>query len=237
MANTRVDLDQNTNATWNVLEAMRIQRVPSIAFSSTAAIYGEPAVFPTPEDYMPMQTALYGASKLAGEAMIQAYCEYFGMRCFLFRFVSWIGARYTHGVIFDFLCKLQANPRELEVLGNGLQRKSYLDVVDGVSGIFYAIEHAREQKNVFNLGHDEIMNVLDLARIVTREAGLDNVRLRCTGGERGWVGDAPFVHLDTTRLKSLGWRPQVSIEQGIIHTVHYLLSHPGVLERRKTAAR
>jgi UDP-glucose 4-epimerase len=229
---TRIDLEQNTIATWNVLEAMRVNDVRQIAFSSSATMYGEPDVFPTPESYAPLQTSLYGASKLAGEAMIEAYSEYFGITCYIFRFVSWIGARYTHGVIFDFIKKLQANGRTLEILGDGKQRKSYLDVTDGCSGIFYAIQHAKDRKNIFNLGHDEIMNVLDLADIVVQELGLKGVQYRTTGGERGWLGDSPFVHLDTTNLKALGWRPKVSIEQGIRNTVRYLQAHSRVLEKR-----
>ena len=230
---TRVDLEQNTIATWNVLEATRINKIGHIAFASSATVYGEPDVFPTPESYAPLQTSLYGASKLAGEAMIQAYCEYFGTACYIFRFVSWIGERYTHGVIFDFVEKLRANTQMLEVLGDGQQRKSYLDVTDGVSGIFYAIQHAKERKNIFNLGHDQFMNVLDLAEIVVAELGLKGVRYRTTGGERGWLGDSPFVHLDTSKLKALGWRPQVSIEQGIRNTVRYLQAHPQVREKRR----
>jgi UDP-glucose 4-epimerase len=229
---TRIDLEQNTIATWNVLEAMRVNDVRQIAFSSSATMYGEPDVFPTPESYAPLQTSLYGASKLAGEAMIEAYSEYFGITCYIFRFVSWIGARYTHGVIFDFIKKLRANGQMLEILGDGKQRKSYLDVTDGCSGIFHAIQYAKERKNIFNLGHDEIMNVLDLADIVVQELGLKGVQYRITGGERGWLGDSPFVHLDTTKLKALGWQPKVSIEKGIRNTVRYLQAHPRVLEKR-----
>jgi UDP-glucose 4-epimerase len=232
---TRVDLEQNTIATWNVLEAMRLNNIKHIVFASSATVYGEPQVFPTPERYAPVQTSLYGASKLAGEAMIQAYSEYFGIACYIFRFVSWIGERYTHGVIFDFVEKLRADPEALEVLGDGKQRKSYLDVTDGVNGIFHALQHAGERKNVFNLGHDEFMNVLDLADIVVAELGLKNVRYRTTGGERGWLGDSPFVHLDTGKLKALGWKPQISIEQGIRNTVRYLRAHPRLLEKRSLA--
>lgn len=233
MLNTRIDLEQNTLATWNVMEAMRINMTPRVVFASSAVIYGEPSVFPTPEDYMPTQTALYGASKLAGEAIIQAYSEYFGIICYIFRFVSWIGERYTHGVIFDFLAKLSRNHEELEVLGDGMQCKSYLDVMDGVNGVFYAIEHAKEEKNVFNLGHDDYMNVLQLADTVTEELGLGKVRYRTTGGKRGWAGDAPFVHLDTAKLKALGWRPHVSIEQGIRNSVRYLKQHPELFDQRR----
>jgi UDP-glucose 4-epimerase len=230
---TRVDFEQNTRGTWNVLEAMRINNVHHIAFSSSAAVYGEPDLFPTPETYAPTQTSLYGASKYAGEAMIQAYSEYFGITCYIFRFVSWIGERYTHGVIFDFMKKLRQNPARLDILGNGKQRKSYLDVTDGVDGIFYVIQHASAGKNVYNLGHDESMNVLDLARIVVQELGLEHVEFHTAGGERGWLGDSPFVQLDTWRLKGLGWDPKVSIEQGIRNTVRYLNAHPQVLEERK----
>ena len=229
---TRVDLEQNTIATWKVLEAMRINEIRRIAFASSATVYGEPDVFPTPESYAPLQTSLYGASKLAGEAMLQAYSEYFGITCYIFRFVSWIGERYTHGVIFDFIKKLRANAQVLEILGDGKQRKSYLDVIDGVNGIFYAVQHAKERKNLFNLGHDEFMNVLDLAHIIIEELGLTDVRYCTTGGERGWLGDSPFVHLDTTKLKALGWQPQVSIEQGIRNTVRYLQAHSRVTEKR-----
>ncbi|MEK6921012.1 MAG: NAD-dependent epimerase/dehydratase family protein, partial [Nanoarchaeota archaeon] len=178
-----------------------------------------------------IQTSLYGASKLAGEAMIQAYCEYYEMQCFIFRFVSWIGERYTHGVIFDFMKKLQKNNKELEVLGDGNQKKSYLYVGDGVDGIFFAIEHFKEQKNIFNLGHTEFMNVLKLADIICEELELKNVQYKCAGGARGWKGDSPLVHLDITKLQKLGWSPKTSIEEGIRKTVRYLKQHPEALER------
>ena len=231
--NPRIDLEQNTIATWNVLEAMRHNGVKRLMFASSATVYGEPAIFPTPEAYAPLQTSLYGASKYAGEAMIQAYGEYYGIRSWTFRFVSWIGERYTHGVIFDFMKKLIADPAELEVLGNGEQKKSYLDVRDGVDGILFAIRHLKGRKNIVNLGHYDWMNVLELARVVTDEMGLRGVRLRTTGGERGWLGDAPFVHLDTTQLKAIGWAPRTSIEEGIRSTVRYLKANPHVLDRRK----
>ena len=234
---TRVDLDQNVIATWNVLDAMRATGVKSLVFASSAVVYGEPDVFPTPEAIPVVQTSLYGASKLAGEAMAQAYTEYFGIRTVSFRFVSWIGPRYSHGVVFDFMKKLRHNPRELEVLGDGAQRKSYLDVRDGVSGVFLALERAPGPKSVFNLGHDDFLNVLDVARIVTEELGLRDVKLRTTGGVRGWIGDSPFVHLDTTQIKGLGWRPTIPIPDSIRATVRYLVAHPELFEVREAAAR
>lgn len=228
----RLDLEQNTIATWNVLEAMALNEVKHLGFASSATVYGEPKLFPTQEGVPLVQTSLYGASKLCGEAMIQAYSEYFGINTNAFRFVSWTGERYSHGVVFDFLKKLQANPKELEILGNGKQRKSYLDVTDGVNGILMALERSPEQKATYNLGHDDFMNVLDLADIVCDEAGFSDVKYRTTGGARGWVGDSPFVHLDTTSLKSLGWTAKVNIEQSIRQTVKYLLQNPNLLEIR-----
>jgi UDP-glucose 4-epimerase len=231
--NTWVDVEQNTLATWNVLEAMRKNEVRGLAFASSATIYGEPTVFPTPETYAPLQTSLYGASKYAGEAMIQAYCEYFGVRSFVYRFVSWIGERYTHGVVFDILKKLAADPNRLPLLGDGTQQKSYLYVKDGVRGILTGIDRATENKNIFNLGHDQFMNVTELVRVVLEEAGTPEVKLEFAGGKRGWVGDSPLVHLDTTRLKALGWKPETSIEEGIRRTVRYLLQNRQLLVARQ----
>lgn len=231
--NTWVDVEQNTLATWNVLEAMRKNEVRGLAFASSATIYGEPTVFPTPETYAPLQTSLYGASKYAGEAMIQAYCEYFGVRSFVYRFVSWIGERYTHGVVFDILKKLAADPNRLPLLGDGTQQKSYLYVKDGVRGILTGIDCATENKNIFNLGHDQFMNVTELVRVVLDEAGTPDVKLEFAGGKRGWVGDSPLVHLDTARLKALGWKPETSIEEGIRRTVRYLLQNRQLLVARQ----
>lgn len=233
IANTRTDLEQNTIGTWNVLEAARLAGIKTIVFASSATIYGEPVVFPTPEDTPLIQTSLYGASKLAGEAMIHAYSEYFGIRSIVFRFVSWIGPRYSHGVVFDFIKKLRSNPNQLEILGDGKQVKSYLDVRDGVSGIFCAIENFRGMKGVFNLGHDEFIDVLNLARIVISEMGLKDVRLLASGGTRGWVGDSPLVHLDTSRMKAFGWSPRISINEGVRATARFLLKNPGLLDRRR----
>src|SRR5262249_54570563 len=129
----RRDLEQNTIATFNVLEAMRANGIAKIAFSSTGSVYGEAKTIPTPEDApCPVQTSLYGASKIAGEGLISAYCEGFGFQGWIFRFVSVLGPRYTHGHVFDFFRKLSADPTRLEVLGNGTQRKSYMHVNDCV---------------------------------------------------------------------------------------------------------
>jgi UDP-glucose 4-epimerase len=230
--NTRIDLEQNTIATWNVCEAARKAGVRGLAFASSATVYGEPDVFPTPETYAPLQTSLYGASKYAGEAMIQAYCEYFELECFIYRFVSWIGERYSHGVVFDLMKKLRADPTRLHLLGDGTQRKSYLYVKDGVSGVMTGIAKATQRKNIFNLGHDYFLTVNELTGIILSEMGLKDVRLEYAGGVRGWLGDSPLVQLDTAKIKALGWSPQTSIEAGIRHTVRFLQAHPQILTGR-----
>ena len=229
--NPRVDLEQNTLATWNALEAARANGVKGFAFASSSAVYGEPDVFPTPENYAALQTSLYGASKYAGEAMIQAYGEYYNLRSFAFRFVSWIGERYTHGIIFDILKKLQGDPNRLPLLGDGTQKKSYLYVKDGVSGVMRGIEKGTAQKNIFNLGHDYFIPVVEVVKIVLDELKMNDVKLEFAGGQRGWLGDSPLVQLDTSKIKSLGWKPETSIEEGIRRTVRYLKQNPQLLQR------
>ncbi len=229
---TRIDLEQNTVGTWNVLEASRVAGVRDFVFASSATVYGEPSVFPTPERYAPLQTSLYGASKLACEGMIQAFSEYFGLRSLVFRFVSWVGERYSHGVVVDFVRKLRTSPQTLEILGDGRQRKSYLHVLDGLAGVFAAVERSTARTAVFNLGHHDFMPVTEVATIVASEMGLSDVEWCFTGGARGWVGDSPFVHLDTTAIRGLGWEPRISIDEGIRRTVRHLLKNPQVLDVR-----
>lgn len=216
---TRLDLEQNTIATWNVLESMKDNGAQTLVFASSATVYGEPTIFPTPEDHPLVQTSLYGASKLAGEAMIQAYAEYFGLRTLVFRFVSCLGPRYGHGVVIDFLRKLRADPRRLSILGDGFQKKSYLDVRDAVAGIFHALSADTAAKAVYNLGHDQWLTVREVARILLDELGLENVRLETESAPRGWLGDSPFVHLDLARIQALGWKARITIETSIRETV------------------
>ena len=226
------DLQQNTIGTFNVLEAMRANGVSRVVFSSTGSIYGEPDLFPTPENApFPIQTSLYGASKLAGEALIQAYCEGFGFQGYIFRFVSILGDRYSHGHVFDFYRQLRQNPNELTVLGNGEQRKSYLHVQDCVDAILVALQEARGRINVFNLGTDEYCRVRESIGWIAGELGLDPT-LVYTGGERGWIGDSPFIFLDCGRIRSLGWAPKVSIREGVVLTLRYLRANPWLLEAR-----
>jgi UDP-glucose 4-epimerase len=224
------DLQQNTVATFRVLEAMRATGVKRIAFSSTGSIYGEPTVFPTPEEApFPVQTSLYGASKLACEGMISAYCEGFGFSAWIFRFVSILGERYTHGHVFDFFQRLQADPRTLHVLGNGGQRKSYLYVQDCIDAIFTALERSPGKAAVFNLGTDEYCTVNDSIGWITKALGI-SPGLTYTGGARGWIGDSPFIFLDCARIRGLGWAPKLSIQQGIIRTLDYLRANPWLFD-------
>jgi UDP-glucose 4-epimerase len=229
----RRDLEQNTIATHNVLEAMRRNDVKKIAFSSTGSVYGEPKAHPTPEYApFPIQTSLYAASKLAGEGLIQAYCEGFGFTGYIFRFVSVLGERYTHGHVFDFCRKLMADPTRLEILGNGRQRKSYMYVQDCLDAMLLAVEKCRDKVNMLNLGVDGHTEVNDSVATITRKMGL-SPRLEYTGGERGWVGDSPFIWLDTKRIADLGWKPKVGIQEGVALTLDWLLANKWVFENRK----
>jgi UDP-glucose 4-epimerase len=226
------DLKQNTIATFNVLEAMRLEGIRQIAFTSTGSVYGEPEVFPTPEDApFPLQTSLYGAAKLAGEGLIQAFCEGFGFRGWIFRLVSLLGERYSHGHIFDFYRSLCADPGQLRVLGNGQQRKSYLYVQDCLDAILLAIAKAPAKVNVYNLGTDEYCRVDDSIGWISRELGVSPER-QYAGGERGWIGDNPFIFLDCRKIRALGWAPKVTIQQGVVATVRYLQSNPWLFEER-----
>jgi UDP-glucose 4-epimerase len=228
----RKDLEQNTIATYNVLEAMRANGVRRIAFSSTGSIYGEPDVFPTPETApFPVQTSLYGASKLAGEGLIAAYSAGFGFQAYIFRFVSILGERYTHGHVFDFYRKLLQNPREIEVLGNGKQRKSYLYVQDCVDAIMTVIAKANAPVNIYNLGTAEYCEVSDSLSWICEHLGISPQR-RYTGGDRGWIGDSPFIFLDTAKVRALGWQPKLSIRAGVIRTLEWLQANQWVLEER-----
>jgi UDP-glucose 4-epimerase len=226
------DLEQNTLATFNVLEAMRANGIKKIAFSSTGSVYGEAPVVPTPEDGpFPIQTSLYGASKVAGEGLIAAYCEGFGFQSWIFRFVSILGERYTHGHVFDFYQKLMADPTRLPVLGNGKQRKSYLYVQDCIDAILLAMDKATEKVNIFNLGVDDYCKVNDSIGWICNELGVQP-NLEYSGGDRGWIGDNPFIFLDTKKIQSLGWKPKFGIRDGVIRTVEYLRANEWVFEVR-----
>ena len=228
----RRDLEQNTIATFNVLEAARLGGAKGLAFSSTGSVYGEATVIPTPEDApFPVQTSLYAASKLAGEGMLAAYSEGFGLRTFIFRFVSILGPRYTHGHVYDFYRKLSADPHALTVLGDGKQKKSYLHIDDCISAILTVIEKADAKVNIFNLGTDEYCEIINSVKWICEELGV-NPKLSFTGGARGWIGDNPFIYLDTKKVRALGWKPQFSIEQGVRNTLNWLKANDWVYAER-----
>jgi UDP-glucose 4-epimerase len=223
----RVDLEQNTIATSNVLEAMRAAAAKRIVFSSTGSVYGEPEVFPTPEDApFPVQTSLYAASKLAGEGLIGAYAHGYGFTGLVFRFVSILGERYTHGHVFDFFNALRADPTRLRVLGDGRQRKSYLYIQDCVSAILTALDaHEEPGFAVYNLGTDESIIVDESIATICAHLGVDPA-LEHTGGIRGWAGDSPLIHLDTAKIRALGWAPTTSIREAVVKTLEWLEANP-----------
>jgi len=231
----RKDLEQNTIATYNVLEAMRANGVKRIAFSSTGSVYGEPEIFPTPENApFPVQTSLYGASKIAGESLIAAYCVGFGFTGHVFRFVSILGERYTHGHVFDFYRQLNADPTRIRVLGNGTQRKSYLYVQDCIDAILTVVGRDSAGVEIYNLGADEYCNVNQSLGWICEALNVDPQR-EYTGGDRGWIGDSPFIFLDTAKIRTLGWTNKLTIHQGVLKTLDYLRANPWVFEQRSVS--
>ncbi len=233
---TGKDLEQNTIATFNVLEAMRSNKIRRLVFSSTGSVYGEAAIIPTPEDApFPVQTSLYGASKSACEGLISAYGEAFGFEAYIFRFVSILGERYTHGHIFDFHRQLTEHPTWLRVLGDGTQRKSYLYVQDCIDAILHVAglgtaAKAPHHTQIYNLGTPEYVQVKDSIRIICAALGL-SPELRFAGGDRGWIGDNPFIFLETKKIQATGWKPKLTIEQGIVKTLRWLAANRWVYER------
>jgi UDP-glucose 4-epimerase len=229
----RKDLEQNTIATYNVLETMRHAKINRIAFASTGSIYGECTVVPTPEDApFPVQTSLYGASKLAGEGLIAAYCAGFNFKAYIFRFVSILGERYTHGHVFDFYHQLAQHPDRITILGNGKQRKSYLYIQDCIDAMLTVVKRATGTVNIFNLGANEYCEVNDSLGWICQAMNVSPTR-HYTGGDRGWIGDNPFIFLDTKRIQALGWKPKLNIQAGVVKTVEYLAANPWVFEKRK----
>ena len=217
------DLNQNTIATFNVLTAMKERGIKKIIFSSTGSVYGESTVIPTPENAaFPIQTSLYGASKVACESMIQAYSEGYGFESYIFRFVSILGERYTHGHIFDFYKQLIEHPEYLNVLGDGTQRKSYLYVQDCVDAMLHVLSLKSETKvNIYNLGTNEYVQVNESVRFIIDHLNL-NPEIRYSGGNKGWIGDNPFIFLDTAKIRNTGWNAKLTIKQGVISTLTWL---------------
>ena len=223
-SNTKVHLDQNILATYNLLEAMRKNNIKKIAFTSTSTVYGEANIMPTPEDYGPLiPISLYGASKMACEALITSYSHTFDMQAWIFRFANIVGPRSTHGITVDFIRKLQENSNLLEILGDGKQEKSYLHVSECVDAILYLIEESKEKVNIFNIGSEDTISATEIGKAVTEEMGLSDVEFIYTGGSRGWKGDVPRMRLGIEKMKNLGWKPGYTSERSVRETARALL--------------
>lgn len=219
------DLEINTIGTSNILLTMKKMSIKKIIFSSTGSVYGKANEIPTKENSsFPIQTSFYGASKLAGEGLISSYCEAYDFQSWIFRFVSILGQHYSHGHVYDFTKQLIETPNQLKVLGDGLQRKSYLHVDDCISAIDCAFKKSNEKINIFNLGTDEYCTVNESIGWITEKMKL-NPKLIYSGGKQGWVGDNPFIYLCTKKIRSMGWTPKFSIEESVKLTTEYLLDN------------
>ncbi len=235
IADTSLDLKQETMATYNVLESMRRNGVKKIVFSSSGTIYGETPVIPLPEDYGPvLPISLYGAGKLASEGLISAYCHTFGMTGWIFRFANIVGPRTTHGVIYDFLNKLKVNPKELEILGDGRQCKPYLHVKECIDGMLFGLVNAHDKVNVYNLGPDTETDVDTIASVLVKALGLENVRFKYTGGDRGWPGDVPQVRFDINKTSGLGWQAKLTSDQAVEKAITEIVQDIQNVSRRGT---
>ena len=221
---TGLHLEEGITTTYNVLEAMRINKIKKIVFSSSATIYGETPVIPLPEDYGPLlPISLYGAGKLASEGLVSAFCHTFNMQAWIYRFANIVGKRMGHGVIFDFIDKVRRNPHELEILGNGKQRKPFVYVEDCIDAILFGFNHSNNGVNVFNIGCSTSTNVTRIAEMVVEEMGLKKVKFKYTGGERGWPGDVPQLRFNVEKLSRLGWEAKYTSDEAVRKAIRDLL--------------
>lgn len=224
-----VDHRQNLEMTQNILEAMFKHNVKKLAFSSTSSVYGDATIHPTPEDYPFEPTSLYGATKAACENYILAYASYYNLKVYIFRFVSFLGPRYTHGIIFDVLKKLQQNPKSITLFSDGSPKKSSLAISDGVEAIFQIISKSKQKKNIYNIGHNQILKVSEIVDTILQAADFNTVKKIWLGKKSNWKGDNEFVLLAADKLRRLGWKPKKTIKQAITETVIYLKDHPELL--------
>jgi UDP-glucose 4-epimerase len=223
---TRLDLEQGAIATYNLLEAMRINDVKKIVFSSSSVVYAETPPIAIPENYGPtLPISLYGAGKLSAEGLISAFCGTFDFQAWIYRFANVVGIRGTHGVIVDFIDKLKTNPKELEILGDGKQQKPYLHVFDVVSGMLHGFEHSNDQLNLFNLSCESDTTVTRIADLVVEEMGLKDVKYNFTGGKRGWAGDVPRFQLDASKIKKLGWKENYTSDEAVRKAIREILDN------------
>ena len=227
LADPKKCYEQNIEATYILLERIRKSNVTNIVFTSSSTVYGESTVIPTPENYGPLKPiSVYGASKLACEALISSYCHSFKKKGIIIRLANIVGPRSTHGVIYDFIQKLKKNPKELEILGDGTQTKSYLYIDDCIDAIMKAYESTQEPVEIYNVGSEDQTNVTQIAHTVADEMKLKNVKLKFTGGVdggRGWIGDVKNMLLDINKLKKLGWKPKLNSKQAVRETTRHLI--------------
>ncbi|MDA9650332.1 NAD-dependent epimerase/dehydratase family protein [Candidatus Pelagibacter sp.] len=231
LKHTKKDINQNIIVTYKVLEAMKKNNVQNIMFSSTGSIYGETRQIPTKEFApLPIQTSLYGASKISAEGLICAYSKGFNFKCYIFRFVSILGERYSHGHVFDFVKQLKIDKKNLFVLGDGNQKKSYLNINDCINAIYISMNFFKEKINIINLGTNEFINVKQSIKTINKVLKL-KPKITFKGGKRGWIGDNPFIFLDTKKIRSTGWKPNFSIKKSVQITTKYLLKNSWLLKK------
>jgi len=223
---TRLDLEQGAIVTYNILEAMRVNDIKKIVFSSSSVVYAETPLKSIPEDYGPtLPISLYGAGKLAAEGLISAFCGTFGFQAWIYRFANVVGIRGTHGVIVDFIDKLKKNPKKLEILGDGNQQKTYLHVSEVIDGMLHAFEKSNDQINLYNLGCNSDTTVNSIAEMVVEEMGFKNVEFKYTGGKRGWPGDVPRFQLESSKINKLGWKAKYTSDEAVRKAIREILDN------------
>jgi UDP-glucose 4-epimerase len=231
LKDTEADIKQNILVTYRILEAMRKNNVKKIIFTSSSTVYGEAKKIPTPEDYPCKPISLYGASKLACEVLISAYVHTFDLNAVIFRLANIIGHRLTHGVIYDFIQKLKSNPNELQILGDGNQKKSYLYVEDCIDGMIFASRKVKSNIEIFNLGSEDWITVKEIAEIVCRELNL-NPKLKFEESDRGWKGDMPLMLLDISKIKKFGWKPRYNSRESVLLTIKFIKKLSSIKRRK-----
>jgi UDP-glucose 4-epimerase len=219
---TRLDLEQGTIATYNVLESMRRTDIGKLVFASSGTVYGDTRRTCREDDLGRLPISLYGASKLACESLISAFVECFGLRGWIYRFGNVVGPRGTHGCALDFLRKLAENGDELEVLGDGKQAKPYLHVSDCVDGLLFGLDRAVERLNVLNLTPPDVTTVARIAKLCVAASPYPRARIRFTGGDRGWPGDVPRSRMAPGKIAELGWTVQLTSDQAVERAVQEL---------------
>lgn len=228
MIEPRTHFEENVLTTFNVLESCRLNDVKEVVFASSSTVYGDAQVLPTPEDYPTKPISIYGVSKLMSENLVAGYSDIYGIKALTLRFANIVGSRQTHGVIVDFISKLRKNPRKLEILGDGTQKKSYLHVRDLIDGMHIALEHLRKsgtRYEVYNVGNIDWISVKEIADLVVEEMDLDNVEYSykpATHDGRGWAGDVKFMLLDVRKLMSLGWRPKLTSKEALRDAIKWI---------------